>query len=69
MKSLKNMPKTLLKISFFDGLGSVIAKHVGDGGGPKIFISGHMDEVGFMVTKITEKALLNFKPLVAGGGK
>lgn len=48
---------------FFDGLGSVIAKHTGEGGGPKIFISGHMDEVGFMVTKITEKGFIEFQTL------
>lgn len=48
---------------FFDGLGSVIAKHTGTGGGPKIFISGHMDEVGFMVTKITEKGFIEFQTL------
>ncbi len=47
---------------FYDGLGSVIAKH-GAGGGPKVFISGHMDEVGFMVTKITEKGFLEFQTL------
>lgn len=48
---------------FFDGLGSVIAKHAGSTGGPKIFISGHMDEVGFMVTKITEKGFIEFQTL------
>ena len=48
---------------FFDGLGSVIAKHVGTGGGPKILISGHMDEVGFMVTGITEKGFIEFQTL------
>ncbi|MDT2822273.1 M42 family metallopeptidase [Enterococcus devriesei] len=47
---------------FFDGLGSVIAKH-GAGGGPKVFISGHLDEVGFMVTKITEKGFLEFQTI------
>ena len=51
---------------FFDGIGSVIAKHAGSkGGGPKIFISGHMDEVGFMVTKITDKGVIEF----LGGGR
>ncbi len=53
---------------FYDGLGSVIAKH-GAGGGPKVFISGHMDEVGFMVTKITEKGFLEFQTLGGWWGK
>ena len=47
----------------FDGLGSVIATHAGSKGGPKVFISGHMDEVGFMVTKITDKGFIQFQTL------
>ncbi|CAI3308183.1 M42 family metallopeptidase [Enterococcus cecorum] len=47
----------------FDGLGSVIAKHGQDENSPRIFISGHMDEVGFMVTKITEKGFIEFQTL------
>ena len=47
----------------FDGLGSVIAKHVGDKSGPKILFAGHLDEVGFMVTTITEEGFIKFQPL------
>lgn len=47
----------------FDGLGSVIAKHGQDENSPRIFISGHMDEVGFMVTNITEKGFVEFQTL------
>lgn len=47
----------------FDGIGSVIAKHGQDEDAPKIFISGHMDEVGFMVTRITEKGFIEFQTL------
>ena len=50
------------KISF-DGLGSVIAKKVGDASGPKILFAGHLDEVGFMVTGITEEGFLKFQTL------
>ncbi|MGH2162202.1 peptidase M28, partial [Enterococcus faecalis] len=42
-------------------LGSIIAKNVGDKEGPKVYISGHMNEVGFMVTQITEKGFLKFQ--------
>lgn len=48
---------------FYDGLGSVIAKHTGASEGPKVLIAGHMDEVGFMVTTITEKGFLKFQTL------
>ncbi|MDR2834570.1 MAG: M42 family metallopeptidase [Streptococcaceae bacterium] len=49
---------------FFDGLGSVISKHQGaDENAPKIFFAGHMDEVGFMVTNITDKGFIEFQTL------
>lgn len=46
-----------------DGLGSIVAKHTGDKEGPRVLIMGHMDEVGFMVTQITEKGFLKFQNL------
>ncbi|BDG58934.1 M42 family metallopeptidase [Caldinitratiruptor microaerophilus] len=46
-----------------DNLGSIVARKVGREGGPKILVAGHMDEVGFMVTTITEKGFLKFQPL------
>ncbi|EOS7705922.1 M42 family metallopeptidase [Enterococcus hirae] len=58
----KKYAKDFAEDIFYDGLGSIIAKH-GSGGGPKIFISGHMDEVEFMVTKITDKGFLEFQTL------
>ncbi len=45
----------------YDGLGSLIAKKEGNEAGPKIMISGHLDEVGFMVTQIDEKGFLRFQ--------
>ena len=49
----------------FDNLGSIIAEKVGDENGPRIMVAGHMDEVGFMVTKITDEGYIKFIP--AGG--
>ncbi|MGG4488776.1 M42 family metallopeptidase [Metabacillus idriensis] len=46
-----------------DGLGSLIAKKTGKEGGPKIMVAGHLDEVGFMVTKIDDKGFLRFQPV------
>ncbi|WP_433743545.1 M42 family metallopeptidase [Falsibacillus pallidus] len=46
-----------------DGLGSLIAKKSGDENGPKIMVSGHLDEVGFMVTQIDDKGFLRFQPV------
>ncbi len=46
-----------------DRLGSVFGIKRGDETGPKVMVAGHMDEVGFMVTSITEKGLINFQPL------
>jgi len=44
-----------------DGLGSLIAKKVGDENGPKIMIAGHLDEVGFMITQIDKNGFLRFQ--------
>lgn len=45
----------------FDNLGSVVGKKVGLQNGPKIMIAGHMDEIGFIVTKITDQGFLKFQ--------
>ncbi|MDA7027172.1 M42 family metallopeptidase [Bacillus sp. CLL-7-23] len=44
-----------------DRLGSLIAKKTGLTDGPKIMISGHLDEVGFMVTRIDDRGYLYFQ--------
>ncbi|WP_226036469.1 M42 family metallopeptidase [Aquibacillus saliphilus] len=46
---------------YTDNLGSLIAKKVGDKNGPKIMVAGHLDEVGFMVTRIDEKGFVYFQ--------
>ncbi|MDC3412597.1 M42 family metallopeptidase [Aquibacillus sp. 3ASR75-11] len=50
---------------FTDNLGSLIAKKVGQENGPKIMVAGHLDEVGFMVTRIDDKGFIYFQ--TAGG--
>lgn len=42
----------------FDGLGSLIARK--GTRGPKVAVVGHMDEVGFMVTHISEQGFIRF---------
>ena len=44
-----------------DGLGSLIATKTGDEIGPKIMLAGHLDEVGFMISKIDDKGFLSFQ--------
>src|SRR3954469_9839502 len=44
-----------------DNLGSLIAKKVGEVNGPPIVVTGHLDEVGFMVTQIDKKGLIKFQ--------
>jgi putative aminopeptidase FrvX len=48
-----------------DRLGSVVGRKTGDPQGPKILIAGHLDEIGFMVTGITEKGFLRFQTVGA----
>lgn len=45
----------------YDNLGGIFGvKH---GEGPKVMVAGHMDEVGFMVTQITENGMIRFQTL------
>lgn len=44
-----------------DNLGSSIAKKTGDANGPKIMVAGHLDEIGFMVTRIDDKGFIYFQ--------
>lgn len=44
-----------------DGLGSLIARKTGRENGPKIMVAGHLDEVGFMVTRIDDKGFIRFQ--------
>ncbi|WP_099158812.1 M42 family metallopeptidase [Virgibacillus ndiopensis] len=44
-----------------DNLGGVFGVKKGDG--PRVMVAGHMDEVGFMVTQITENGMIRFQTL------
>jgi len=46
-----------------DRLGSLIARKEGTAASPRIMFAGHMDEIGFMVTSITEEGFLRFQTL------
>lgn len=48
----------------FDGLGSVFAvKKSQNPDAPRLMLSGHMDEIGFVVKQITPKGLIKFFPV------
>lgn len=50
-----------------DNLGSIVAVKSGNGvdrgSAPKVLLAGHMDEVGFLVTMITDEGFLKFQTL------
>ncbi|MCR8644621.1 M42 family metallopeptidase [Paenibacillus sp. N1-5-1-14] len=46
-----------------DSLGSIFGVRRGDENGPRVMVAGHLDEVGFMVTQITENGMLKFQGL------
>ena len=46
-----------------DGLGSVIGKVAGRSERPRLMVSAHMDEVGFMVKSITADGYVRFLPI------
>ena len=43
-----------------DAMGNLIALKQGDGGGLTIMVAAHMDEIGLMITHVTEKGFLRF---------
>ncbi|HBI04802.1 MAG TPA: peptidase M28, partial [Paenibacillaceae bacterium] len=47
----------------YDNLGSVFGVTRGNEEGPKIMVAGHMDEVAFLVTRITDKGFIQFQTL------
>ena len=46
-----------------DGLGSLIAEKQGTSKQPRLMLTAHMDEVGFMVQNVTEGGFLRLQPL------
>lgn len=47
----------------YDRLGGIYGKKRGNIDGPKVLVAGHMDEVAFMVTRVTKDGFLKFQPL------
>lgn len=48
---------------YTDHLGSIIGEKIGAENGPKIMVAGHLDEVGFMVTRIDSKGFIYFQTI------
>ncbi|RBW71432.1 M42 family metallopeptidase [Bacillus taeanensis] len=46
-----------------DNLGSIFGVKHGPENSPRVMVAGHMDEVGFMVTQITDNGMIRFQPL------
>lgn len=46
-----------------DNLGSIAARKIGHENGPKVLIAGHLDEIGFMITRITDDGFLKFQTI------
>jgi len=46
-----------------DHLGSLFGVRRGPEGGPTVMVAGHMDEVAFLVTRVTEQGFVKFQPL------
>lgn len=46
-----------------DNLGGIFGVRQGPVDGPRVLVAGHMDEVGFMVTGLTDNGMVRFQPL------
>jgi len=60
---LKKELKKFAEKIVVDKLGNVLFYHQGKKGKPKIMLSAHMDEVGFLITFIEEDGFLRFETL------
>lgn len=46
-----------------DPLGNLICRKDGESDGPRIMLPSHMDEIGFMVNRVTDEGFIRFVPL------
>ena len=46
-----------------DRMGNVIASKPGKKGGKKVMVAAHMDEVGFIISYLSDNGMLKFKPI------
>jgi putative aminopeptidase FrvX len=46
-----------------DALGNLIALKRGSGGGKKVMLAAHMDEIGLIISYVDEKGFLRFQPI------
>ncbi|ANS75214.1 peptidase M28 [Paenibacillus yonginensis] len=60
---VKNKLSTYTEEFVQDRLGSLFGVLRGDESGPKVMVAGHLDEVGFMVSGISDKGMISFQPL------
>jgi putative aminopeptidase FrvX len=44
-----------------DRFGGIVGKKVGDASGPKVLLAGHLDEIGMLVTYITDEGFIKFQ--------
>lgn len=59
---LRNKVRDLADNVYTDALGNLIVYKKGNGDSLKVMVAAHMDEIGLMITKITESGLLKFRP-------
>src|SRR5699024_9543759 len=48
---------------YTDHLGSLIGKKTRTENGPKVMVAGHLDEVGFMITRIDKDGFIYFQTI------
>ncbi|MFC4322798.1 M42 family metallopeptidase [Litchfieldia salsa] len=60
---IKDYIKELVDEVTIDSIGNVIATSKGNKPGPKMIVTAHMDEIGFIVKKIENNGLLRFEKL------
>jgi len=61
--SVRRIVRSCFPAAVTDGMGNVFVEKEGSASTPRIMLTAHMDEVGFMVRSVTKAGLLKFVPL------
>lgn len=61
--SVRRIVRGYFPAAVTDGMGNVFVEKEGSASTPRIMLTAHMDEVGFMVRSVTKAGLLKFVPL------
>jgi len=62
-EGVKRIPCSLVNRTDYRSIGSLVAVKRGTDEHPRVMVAAHMDEVGFLITRVTDDGFIKFQPL------